>query len=150
MLCVPSASFLTHWGRMMHVCDSKLSSLGSDNGLSPGRRQAIIWTNAGILLIGPPGTNFSEIVIGIQIFSIKEMQLKMSSVKWRPFCLGLNELILCGPVTPYGGIELGQHWFRYQAITWFNIDISSIRFCYIHLGGQFHSKCPVAPFTNMV
>ena len=34
-----------------------------------GRRQAIIWTNAGILLIGPLGTNFSEILIEIHIFS---------------------------------------------------------------------------------
>ena len=39
--------------------------LNSDNGLSPGRRQAIIWTNAGMLLIGPLGTNFSEILIEI-------------------------------------------------------------------------------------
>ena len=31
----------------------------------PGRRQAIIWSNAGILSIGPLGTNFSEIVIKI-------------------------------------------------------------------------------------
>ena len=31
----------------------KLTILGSDNGLSPERRQAIIWTNAGILLIEP-------------------------------------------------------------------------------------------------
>ena len=77
---------------MTHTCVGKLSSIGSDNGLSPGRRQAIMWTNAGILLIGPLGTNFSEILIGIQLFSIKEMQLKMSSAKWRPFCLGLNEL----------------------------------------------------------
>ena len=43
----------------------KLSIIGSDNGLSPGRRQAIIWTNAGILLIEPLGTNFSEILIEI-------------------------------------------------------------------------------------
>ena len=43
---------LTHWGRLMHICVSKLNIIGSDNGLSPGRRQAIIWTNAGILLIG--------------------------------------------------------------------------------------------------
>ena len=34
-------------------------SIGSDNGLSPDQCQAIIWTNAGILLIGPLGTNFS-------------------------------------------------------------------------------------------
>ena len=37
--------------------------IGSDNGLSPGRHQAIIWTNDGILLIGTLGTNFSEILI---------------------------------------------------------------------------------------
>ena len=58
----------------------------------PGRRQAIIWTSAGILLIGSLGTNFSEILIGIQTFSFRKMQLKMSSAKWRPFCLGLNVL----------------------------------------------------------
>ena len=66
--------------------------IGSDNGLSPVRRQAIIWTNAGILLIGPLGTNFSEILIGIQTFSFKKLHLKTSSAKWRLFCLGLNEL----------------------------------------------------------
>ena len=84
---------LTHWGRVTHICVSKLTIIGSDNGLSPGRRQAIIWTSAGILLIGSLGTNFSEILIGIQTFSFKKMQLKMSSAKWRPFCLGLNVLI---------------------------------------------------------
>ena len=56
---------------------SKLTIIGSDNGLSPARRQAIIWTNAGILLIGSLGTNFSEISIGIQTFSFKKMHLKM-------------------------------------------------------------------------
>ena len=83
---------LTHWGRVTHICVGKLTILGSDNGLSPGRRQAIIWTNAAISLIGPFGTNCREILIGIQTFSFKEMRLIMSSAKWRPFCLGLNEL----------------------------------------------------------
>ena len=46
---------LTHWGRVMHICFGNLINLGSDNGLSPGRGRAIIWTNAGILLIGPLG-----------------------------------------------------------------------------------------------
>ena len=54
--------WLTHWGRVTHICVSKLTIIGSDNGLSPGRRQAIIWTNAGILLIRTLGTNFSEIL----------------------------------------------------------------------------------------
>ena len=75
-----------------YICVSKLTIICSDNGLSPGRRQAIIWTNAWILLIEPLGTNFSEILIGIQILSFKKMRLKMTSGKWRPFCLGLNVL----------------------------------------------------------
>ena len=83
---------LTHWGRVTHICVGKITLIGSDNGLSPRRRQAIISTNAGILLIGPLGTNFSENLIGIQTFSFKKMPFKMSSAKWRPFCLGLNEL----------------------------------------------------------
>ena len=78
---------------MTHICVGNLTIIGSDNSLSPGRRQAIIWTNAGILLIGPLRTNFSEIQIGIQTFSYKNMPLKMSSVNWRPFCLGLNVVI---------------------------------------------------------
>ena len=39
---------LTHWGRVTHICIGKLTSIASDNGLSPGRRQAIIWNIAGI------------------------------------------------------------------------------------------------------
>ena len=83
---------LTHWGRVMHICVSKWTTTGSDNGLSPGRGQAIIWTNAGILLIRPLGTNFSEILIGVQTFSFKKMEFIMSSAKWHSFCLSLNEL----------------------------------------------------------
>ena len=86
---------LTHWGRVTHKCVSNLTIIVSDNGLSPGRRQAITWTNAGILLIGPLGTNFSEIVIGIQTFSFQKMHLKMSSANGRLFSLGLNELMAC-------------------------------------------------------
>ena len=84
---------LTHWGRETHICVSKLTIIGADNGLSPGRCQAIIWANARVLLIGPLGTNFSEILIEIHTFSFKKMCFKMSSAKWRPFCIGLNELI---------------------------------------------------------
>ena len=84
---------LTHWGRVTHICVSKLTIIGSDNGLSPDRRQAIIWTNAGILLIGPLGTNFNETSIEIHTVSFKKIHLKLSPGKWRPFCLSLNVLI---------------------------------------------------------
>ena len=81
---------LTHWGRVTHICVSELTIIASDNGLSPDRRQVIIWTSAGILIIGPLGTNFSEILIKIITFSFKKMLFKVSSAKWRPCCLGLN------------------------------------------------------------
>ena len=83
---------LTHWGRVTYICISKLTISGSDNGLSPGRRQAIIWTNAGILLIRNLRTNFSGILMEIHTFSFKKMHLKMLSAKWRPFCHGFNVL----------------------------------------------------------
>ena len=75
---------LTHWERVTHICVSKLTIIDSDNGLSPGRRQAIIWTNAVILLIGPIGTYFNEFVIEIHTFLFLKIHLKMSSGKWRP------------------------------------------------------------------
>ena len=87
-----AGTVLTHWGRVTHICVGNLTIIGSDNGLSPGRHQAIIWPNARILSIGTLRTNFIEISIGIQAFSFKKMHLKMSSEKWRPCCLGLNVL----------------------------------------------------------
>ena len=95
---------------VMHICVGNLTIIGSDNGLSPGQRQAIIWTNAGILLIGPLGTNFSEILIEIQTFSFKKIHLKMSSGKWRPFCLDLN--VLGNGMAPN----------KWQSITWNNVN----------------------------
>ena len=71
---------LTHWGQVTHICVIKLT--------------IIIWTNAGILLIRPLGTNFSEILIEIHTFSFKKMHLKLSSAKWHLFCLSLDVLKL--------------------------------------------------------
>ena len=84
---------LTHWSRVTHICVNRITIIGSDNGLSPGRWQGIILTNAGILLITLLGTNFSEILIKIDTFSLNKIHLKMSLGKWQPFCLGLNALI---------------------------------------------------------
>ena len=81
---------------MTRICVSKLT--GSVNGLLPSRRQAIIWTNAGILLTGPLGTNFNETSSEIHTFSFKKIHLKLSPGKWRTCCLGLNVLNLCSSV----------------------------------------------------
>ena len=67
------------------------ANIVSDNSLSPGRRQAIIWTNTGLLSFEPLWTKFSAILVKIQ-FSFDKMHAKISSAKWLPFCLSLNVL----------------------------------------------------------
>ena len=88
---------LTHWGLVTHICVSNLIIIGSDNGLTPGRRQAIIWTNAGILLTGLLGTNFSEILSKICIFSFTKIHLKnvvwkMAAILSRPQCVNRHSV----------------------------------------------------------
>ena len=80
---------LTHWGPVTHISVSKLTTIGSGYGLSPGRCQAIIWTNAAILLNRTLGKKLQWFFSEIHTFSFKKMHLKMSA-KWRQFCLGLN------------------------------------------------------------
>ena len=58
--CILNSNDILH-EHDLYICVSTLTIIGSDYGLSPGRRKAIIWTNAGILLIRNSGTNFSEI-----------------------------------------------------------------------------------------
>ena len=77
----PSAAYMRQWIRTALV----------NNGLSPIRHQAIIWTNTALLSIGPLGINFSEILIIIQDFSFMKMHLQISSVKWQPFWPGGDE-----------------------------------------------------------
>ena len=99
---------------MTNICISKLNIVDTDNGLSPGRCQAIIWTSAGILLIQTMGTNFSEICSEIYTFSSKKMHFKMSTWKWWPFCLLLN-------VT----LTMEFHSFELQPIVWVLYKIST-------------------------
>ena len=118
---------------MTHICVSKLSIIGSDNGLSPGRRQAIIWTNDRILLIRTLWTNFSEILSEIHAFSFKKMHLKMSSAKWRPFCIGLNVLIHYGLMTGYGTANL-CNWILVQVMTSSNPLLGPmVTYCYFDI-----------------
>ena len=76
ILQVAETHGLNHWGHVTHICISKLTITGSDNGLSPGQSDDIIWTNAGILLIGPPRTIVNEIFKIIKTFSFKKMHIK--------------------------------------------------------------------------
>ena len=83
---------ISHWSRLTHIRFFKLNATVSDNGLSPGRCQSFSWTIPWILLIGPLGTNFSEISFEIKMYSLKKIRFKMSFAKCCPFPLGLNVL----------------------------------------------------------
>ena len=108
---------LTHWGRVMYICIGKLTIIGSNNGLSHGGHQAIMWTNPGILSIGPLGTNLSDILMGNQTFSFMKMHFKMSSVKCHQFCLSLNVICnRCYNEPPGNG--MGNHGC-FKATIWF-------------------------------
>ena len=76
-----SITHLTHLPQCLIYLSVKRVSIGSDNGLSLIRRQAIFGTNAGILLIARLGTTFSEILIEIHAFSFTKMHLKLSFAK---------------------------------------------------------------------
>ena len=85
--------------------------------MSPGRRQAIAWTNAGILLIGALGTNFNEILIEIYIFfqsrkSIWKCRLEPPSGKWWPLCLGLTVRI-----GNKSNSHVNENWNTWRMIT---------------------------------
>ena len=90
--CMWGKGKLFHQGRKTHIYVGKLTIIGSDNGLSPGRRRAIIWTNAGTWLIWPLGTNFNEILyeilnIFIQENAFEDAVSEMASVLSRPQCV---------------------------------------------------------------
>ena len=129
---------------MTHICVDKLTIIGSDNGLSPGRHQAITWANVGILLIGPLGTNLSKILIEILTFSFKKMRLKVLSAKWRPYCLGLYTLSM----QTRSSLILCLH-FAYTYIDMCKIFVYCTKtfFCYISwnvsdfLSGFYYNSC---------
>ena len=72
-----------------NICIRKLTAIGSDNGLSLGRRWAIIWTNAGILLFET--WEQTSVKSQAKFIHFEKIYLKMSA-KLRQFCLGLNVL----------------------------------------------------------
>ena len=69
----------------MHMRVSKLTIIDSDNGLSPGGHKTIILTNAWILLIGPLGTNLSEILYKKNAF--ENGIWEMAAILFRPQCV---------------------------------------------------------------
>ena len=96
----PSNLSITHLPIVPHICVSESVQHWFIYGLSPIWRQAIIWTNAGLLSVRPLRTNFSEILIKIQSFSFTKVQPKILSAKWRPFCPGEMRTVDASSLSP--------------------------------------------------
>ena len=134
---------LTHWGRVTHICASKLIIISSDNGLSPDRHQAIICNNAGIMSIGPLGTKPSEISITIHIFSFKKMHLKMSSGKWRPW---VNPHYKAWMVSQMSNVLWWRSLYRWDSIFTLRQPLFSQEGSPVLQ--QFSASCPDCPATG--
>ena len=97
------------------------ATIESDNGLPPVRQQAIIETNAGLLIIRPLGRNLCEILIKkSKTISFKKIHLKMSSAKCRPFPLDLDMLI--PHASPFVVRDVIQ-WVWVTVITFYDIYV---------------------------
>ena len=115
---------LTHWGRVVHRC--------VDNLISIGRRQAIIWTNAGILLTRTLWTIFSETLNEINTFSFRKMHCEnvvseMATILSRPqccLCCGVRVLWLVCLV--YAAYRIYSHVFlaaTKQLYEWYFLSV---------------------------
>ena len=115
---------LTHWGRVTHTCVGNLTIIGPDNGLSPGRHQAIIWTNPGTLM-NKLQWNFNRYSnIFIQENAFENVVCEMASILPQPQCVKLSavkfklvELYVEYNVSPWVYVEHGI----YVTVPWFCI-----------------------------
>ena len=142
----------THWDRVTQIYVGNLTIIGSNDGLCPGRHQAIIWTNAGMLFIGPLETNFSEILIKSPTSLFKKMHFKLSSanvgaILSPPQCVKQEYM----PITNVPADELAYISVRWQATLWrpkvwkINIQMMWIWHCQTHST----THCTIYDFSNI-
>ena len=90
--------------------------IGSENGLPPDRRRAIIWTSDDLLSVGCTWTHFSEIYIKMRMFSLIKLHLRT--------CLQitaiLSHLCVCVPCLKALDGDLSCHFMAYFT-TWCKI-----------------------------
>ena len=124
--------------RVTHICVSKLTIIGSCNGLSPGWRQAIIWTNAGTLVIGQWGNSFSEIRIEIHTFPFENAVRKTTVILSGSQCVKHWWLMAYICVS-----EQGLLWFSYWTVT-YSAPSHYLKWCWLAVnwihGNQIESQ----------
>ena len=102
---------LTHCDRMTHICVGKLTIIGSENGLSPRRRQANIWTNAGSFLIESLEQTSMKYQSEFKYFHWRKcaenVVCEMTSILSRPRCV--NRALFFISCNPF--IDTNRHIF---------------------------------------
>ena len=95
---------LTHWGRVSHICASELTIIGSDSGLSRDRRQAIIWTGAGIF-------------VNSNVRNKSQWDLKRNVIQFFFFQENAFERIVC-KIASHDGVIKWKHFPRSWPFVW--------------------------------
>ena len=137
--------------RGKHIClygSVNWAIIGSCNGLSLIRRQAITWTNAGLLSIGLLGTNFN----------IWKCIWKCHLPKWRLFCQGRDELrdptLVIIACVLHVNHQQAQHWLEsYRCFSMSRRHLNDIcRFFPVQMFLHFCMVCRwyITMITNMV
>ena len=133
-----------HCGWVTHICVGNLTIIGSDNDLSPGRRQVIIWTNSGIFLIG----HLSKSIHFIQENAFKAIVCRMAAILSRPQYVNTN------------GIQMWSQWTHdvileslvcqnvVSASLWRNNDANITSLVCWDCTDQFHHHCKI--YKNML
>ena len=126
-----------------------LVKFDSDNGLEPVCCQIITWNKTGLLSIRLSGTKVNEFWIGILIFSLKKIPLKILSLKWGHF----DQASICKIIIPplqrswKGGILVSpcpsvRLWTESCPLCIFN-NTCRIHFIFAHLIKQLQKVCHV-------
>ena len=120
--------WLTHWGWVTHICVDKLTIIGSDNGLSPGRRRVIAWFNDGILL-----THWSQVThICVGNLTIIGSDNGLSPGRRQAIIWTNAGILLIGPLgTNFSEIQIGIQIFSYKKM---HLKKSSVKWHPLCLG----------------
>ena len=147
---IPLTNVKSHYGgwiwiikslRPGDICVSRLTIIGLHNGLSPGRYQAVNWTSAGILLIGPLETvKFKPKLIHFKQNAFKHVNWKMTAILSRPQCVNKGNNVY-DHETPY-------LIYSYDSLVNWIYIISKIRLSFSINGIMDHCLCNRYPLLN--
>ena len=110
---------------MTHICVIKVTIIGSDNGSSPGRRQAIIWTKCWDTVNRTLGNKLQwnlnrNLYIFIQENAFENVVWKMAAIMSRPQCVKAYPTFFHSPNQATCGRLVGSSIKKNTTLIWQN------------------------------